>query len=190
MDRRIRDHLFPLHRVFGLTDDEWTSLRAYFTSFEALGVVVQREIWLRGESVRLKCILPDLAHAHADVVQERKKNKQACRQAVDKWKATRVGIKDTLIYRAMHDTSSLRNWWLTSWLRKQCAKSGGCYLDFGVWAGHCTPACPCCLDRICIDKPIEQLKSHGERRFDPRRGQIDRFTRKMLRAYSWLLWFP
>jgi hypothetical protein len=50
----------------------------------------------------------------------------------------------------------------------------------GTWGGHCTPACGCCLDRIGVDKPIEQLESGGERRSDPRLGLSD----KMLKAYD------
>jgi hypothetical protein len=172
-------------------------------------VAVQRETWLRGESARLRCILkeemrhgeptPDRLRAYADVVGQRELNKQACKRALNKWRATTNGIKNTPMYRGLHSTRTSCNnritdyWWLSKWLREQCVKSGGCCgrackccwklqdIELGTWGGHCTPACGCCLDRIGVDKPIEQLESGGERRSDPRLGLSD----KMLKAYAW-----
>ncbi|KAL4935952.1 hypothetical protein BDV06DRAFT_217037 [Aspergillus oleicola] len=223
----IEDHLLPTflaqqfrrlqHRLFGLTASECNALGAYFTTYEELGVAVQWEKWLRGESVRLKCILADnmsrglptpeeSIHAYADILHERKEHKEICRLALQKWRKTADGIKDTPIYRGICATRARPYWWFSSWLREQCIEAGGCCgrgckccwshqdLDFETWGGHCTPACPCCLQRDGIDRLIEQLGSHPseqqeqeqerERRFDPGRGRKDRFTRKTTRAYA------
>ncbi|KAL4795028.1 hypothetical protein BDV19DRAFT_363943 [Aspergillus venezuelensis] len=108
------------HQIFGLTNHEWTLLSAYFTTYEELGVTVQREKWLRGESVRLKCILvdemslgeqrPGLVHEYADILHERENHRQAWKDALFKWRGTEDGLKGTPLYRGICETRNKRLW--------------------------------------------------------------------------------
>ncbi|KAL4956520.1 hypothetical protein BDW69DRAFT_203072 [Aspergillus filifer] len=197
------------HQIFGPTNHDWVLLSAYFTSYEELGVTVQREKWLRGESVRLKCILldemsrgeqrPDLVHAYADILHEWESHREACRDALYKWQATADGLRDTLIYRGICETrSEAFRWYLSAWYRRKCVEAGGCCArnrrcclhypdnDTGTWAGHCTPACPCCSVYNDIERPIEPLDSRGEsERVEQGPRHRDQFSHAMWETFAW-----
>ncbi|KAL4960995.1 uncharacterized protein BDV14DRAFT_181232 [Aspergillus stella-maris] len=157
----------------------------------------------------MKCILLDemsrgeqkldLVHAYADILHQRENHRQACKDALYKWRATEDGLRDIPIYCGICEARSKRLWWYYSrWYWMKCTEAGGCCarscgcclcypgVDTGAWAGHCTPACPCCFNYNGIERPIEPLDSRGalERvEQGPRHG--DQFNHAMLETFAW-----
>ncbi|KAJ0426872.1 hypothetical protein BJY00DRAFT_306865 [Aspergillus carlsbadensis] len=208
LDRRSAQLFRKLqHWFFGLTDQEWDALHTLLGSHEAMGVAVQRNRWFAsnarhfrnlastGESDEPLDLVIASWHFHES---QYKENLVVCEQTKQTIHAAAERIKHTPIYRALYCRRQNKLWFHDYLLRVRCIQTGGCCARagcqccsqdrdprFGVWQGHCTPACFCCTSTYGYQRPIGNLKHPIELTYSLRPTRDDSFSQQMMAVMFW-----
>ncbi|KAL2856147.1 hypothetical protein BJX68DRAFT_230044 [Aspergillus pseudodeflectus] len=195
------------HKVFGLTDQEWDAFHTLLGSHEAMGIAVQRNRWFATNTAYFNDLerngtsdeARDLAREAWQMYYfELKENRAVCEQIKQAIRAAEERVRHTPIYRAFYCRRQNKFWFHDYLLLMRCIQSGGCCARvdcqccledrdprFGVWQGHCTPACLCCTQYYNINEPIANLESPITLPYSLRPRAEDTVSHQMMDVMVW-----
>jgi hypothetical protein len=198
----VQENRRRVHEKYGLTENEWTAAQNTLKHYDAMGVAQQRGEWLTNKCSRLERTpgdsteaMNEISRAYRKLSDEKYRNQEVYKLNEKLMNEALHSLKHTAIGRAIHYSRRRPGRHLSPWLRLRCVEAGGCcgrscqccqkLQDIKKWAGHCTPACGCCMEHQGTDQLIETLQDPIELGYNIRPSKEDTFSRNMMDALIW-----